>query len=405
MVPVDRFFQSCYRPGLLKAILDGERPQPRADFFAAQPPVVTIVSHEGDFETETPQVTLRVELTDQGGGMETPTLKQNGAGISVDSLPERRGEKLRREFPVALVSGRNEFEVTSATAGGAWESEPARIVITYTRPQQQPAIFVVAIGVSDYQEPDLRLKYSARDAKAFAELFTRRGRGLYREVNIKTLLDRQATKAAIRQAFEEVLLQAQPYDVLVVFFAGHGAMSGQRYRFLPANLTWNKDRTTADDVRSQGIADDEIAELIQSVPTLKRVLILDTCNAGGAAGLLELAGRNPAQLRGTVARMNRAQGIFVIAAAAKGEEAKERKELEHGILTYALLAGLRSVEKGPLVERGVTPIGADRLADVITWFTFAHGEVPQLMKQFYGYEQDVQMSIHGTSFPILPVRD
>ena len=65
--------------------------------------------------------------------------------------------------------------------------------------------------------------------------------------------------------------------------------------------------------------------------------------------------RNPFAFRGVIERLSRSQGVFTIAATAASDEAQEVKELGHGVLTYALLAGLRAVDNGPLADEGILP--------------------------------------------------
>jgi antitoxin (DNA-binding transcriptional repressor) of toxin-antitoxin stability system len=42
---------------------------------------------------------------------------------------------------------------------------------------------------------------------------------------------------------------------------------------------------------------------------------------------------------------------------------------------------------------------------VFSWFNYASNQMPELMKKYYGREQDVEPGVSGTSFPLLPVRD
>jgi uncharacterized caspase-like protein len=159
-----------------------------------------------------------------------------------------------------------------------------------------------------------------------------------------------------------------------------------------------------DDVRKQGVPGDELADHLGGVPALKRVLILDTCQSGGALSV-KRSGRDPFALRGAVERLSRSQGVFTIAAAAAGEEAQEVEELGHGVLSYVLLAGLKGVDGGPLEGQGIKPNNPDRVTDVLEWFSYAAGHVPRLTKKYFGREQDVQSSGQGNSFPVLPVED
>ena len=98
--------------------------------------------------------------------------------------------------------------------------------------------------------------------------------------------------------------------------------------------------------------------------------------------------------------------VFTIAASASNQEAQEIPHLGHGVLTYALLAGLRAVPGGgPLDGLAIQPTSPDGRVDVLEWFSFASGHVPRLTRQYLNKEQHVQTSGQGTSFLILPLND
>jgi uncharacterized caspase-like protein len=149
---------------------------------------------------------------------------------------------------------------------------------------------------------------------------------------------------------------------------------------------------------------DEVGDALGTVRALKRILIFDTCHAGGAVGLARTA-RNPFAFRGEVERLTRQQGVFTIAATAAGDEAQEVRELGHGVLTYTLLAGLRAADREPVQGLSVEPSNPQRVADVLEWFSFASGQVPRLTRRYFGREQEVQTSGQGSSFPVLPVEE
>ena len=405
VVPVDRFFQDFYRAGLLADLARGRRPMPEVTLGESKPPLVRIVEPRQGGPVEDNPATLVVEAEDQGGGIKGPWLVQNGARVAASGSAERDGKVTRRRYSVALVEGDNTLEVKAVSADGSWESEPARITLTYARPLAKPALFLVAVGVSRYAEGGLDLKYAAVDAQAMATLFDRRGRALYRDVIIKPRLDEQATRTGIRSALEEVAHEAQPQDTLVVFLAGHGTMVGQRDYFIPHEFRRNACSDLESDIRAQGLPADALADWEGTVPALKRVLVLDTCQSGGAVAIARTGRRNPFALRGAIERLSRSQGVFTIAAAATGEEAQEVAELGHGVLSYALLGGLGAVDGGPLAGQALTPANAERVADVLEWFSYASGQVPRLTRRYFGHEQDVQTSGQGASFPVLPVEE
>ena len=74
------------------------------------------------------------------------------------------------------------------------------------------------------------------------------------------------------------------------------------------------------------------------------------------------------------------------------------------MLTYALLAGLKAVGRGPLERLSVQPSNPNQVVDVLEWFSFASGHVPRLTRQFCNAEQNVHMAGRGGSFPVLPLR-
>jgi WD40 repeat protein len=404
VLPVERFFQDFYHPGLLAELLHGLCPMPEVSQRLQRPPTVRIVRPQRGGVVAEPEAILEVEAIDQGDGVRGPWLLHNGARVLAPGEASREGKIVRRRFTVSLVQGDNSLLVQAASASGSPESEPATLTLRHEKTLARPDLYVLAVGVNRYKQEAMNLKYAAADARAFADLFQRRGKGgLYADVRATTLLDDRATRAGLRKELEAIAKQARPQDTLLVFLAGHGSTLGQRYFFIPHEFTRSEGKALEDDVRKQGVPGDELADHLGAVPALKRVLVLDTCQSGGALALRR--GRDPFALRGAVERLSRSQGVFTIAAAAAGEEAQEVQELGHGVLTYALLAGLKGVEGGPLEGQSIKPSNPERIADVLEWFSFASGQVPRLTKKYFGREQDVQSGGQGNSFPLLPVEE
>lgn len=401
VVPVDRFFQDFYRPGLLTEIWRGQCPMPRVDFAAKTAPLVRLQPGVESGTVETPEISLQAEVTDRGGGVKGPWLTHNGSQVLAPDRPIRNGKLVRRTFAVKLVEGENRLEVHAASEDGSWESEPAVLTVRYQTPLERPQLHLVAVGVSRYAQETMNLKFAADDAQAIAKVFSERGPRLYGQgkVHVHPVLDLQATKPGIKQALDEVARQAKPQDTLVLFLAGHGTMLGQRYYFIPSDFK-QKAEKLEDDVRQQGLPGDELDDALQAVPALKRVVIYDTCQSGGTMALSRTA-RDAFAFRGELERMSRATGSFAIAATAATAKAHEVDELRHGVLTYALLAGAGAVSEGPLAKQTVAP---DKpVVEVRDWFSYAQDKVPLMTKLFLGEEQLVGFTGQGSSFPILPL--
>ena len=401
VVSVDRFFQDFYYPGLLTAIINGARPQPDVQLAASVPPMVRIVQPQQGGPVDGSTVTVLVEATDQGGGIRGPWLRQDGTRVDALAETVREGNTIRRTFVIDLVEGENRLEFQAASADGSWESEPAVITFVCEESLPRPDLYLVSVGINDYEGQKMDMEYAVPDALAMAGLFDERGRELYEDVHITTLTDAQATSSAILQTIRDAGRQARPQDTMAVFLAGQGTVVQQQYYFVPGDFQ-RKNDSLEDDVQTQALLASQINDVLGSAKALRRMLVFDTGQSGGDFGLTRTA-RNPFAFRGAVERLARSQGTFAIAAAAISEKAVEVDQLEHGVLTYSLLAGLRAVNEGPLADQWIEPSGGDRVADVLEWFGFASARVPQLTRQYFQQSQDIQHCSAGTSFPVLPV--
>ena len=199
---------------------------------------------------------------------------------------------------------------------------------------------------------------------------------------------------------DEVAKKAGPQDLFVLSLSGHGVMDGDVYYFIPHEFK-SGPNGIEESLSRQAIAVYELEQWIKAVPALKRVTIYDTCQSGGVVEAHRTA-RNPFQFRKAIETMSRSTGSYVIAAAAATDEAQEVPDLGHGILTYALLAGLGAVDRGPLRNRSVE--AEEDVVQVRDWFQFAQDEVPALTKVYFGREQFVKYSASGKDFPILPLK-
>lgn len=403
VVPVERFFQDFYRPGLLAEVWRGQRPMPVVAIGAKLAPAVRIVSPASGETVSAKQATLKVEITDRGGGVKGPWLLHNGARVLADSQSQTKGDVRQYTLQVALLEGENRIEVHAASKDGSWESEPAVVLLKHEQPTEKPSLHVVAVGINRYASEAMNLRFARPDAEAIAELFQKRAPALYgsERVHVVTVLDAQATKDGIRKALEQAAKQASPQDTLVVFLAGHGTTLGQRYFFITHEFK-AKTEKLEQDITEQGLAGDVLGDYVGAVPALKRVMIFDTCQSGGTIALVPTA-RNPFAFRGAMERLSRAQGVFTLAAAPATADAQELPQLGHGVLTYALLAALGNVRGGPLDGQSLK--SQSNVVEVRDWFAYAQDKVPLLTRLFFNQEQFVGFSGQGASFPVLPAKE
>jgi uncharacterized caspase-like protein len=293
--------------------------------------------------------------------------------------------------------------VKAASADGSWEATSADVELTGPRsPEQRTRMYVVAVGVSSYAEKGLNLGYPAEDARALGELLRLRRGKFYDRVDVVPLLDRDATKSIIEDTVRDVAELTRPQDTLVVLLCGHGALLGDKLYFAPHDLRVGNDRPE-DALRVGGLAAEDVATAMGTAAALRRVLVVDAGASGVAFGGA-LKGRSEFGLRGAVERLSRSQSIYTVAAAAATGRAVEHAELGHGALSYALLAGAKGVEGGPLKGQSVGPTDGGAV-DVTDWLNFAAEHAGPLAGQLAGAPQDVHASSPAKGFPILTLEN
>lgn len=403
IVPVSRFFQDFYHPGLFAKLLAGARPQPVVDIGGSLPPDIKLISPKQGGDVARSIVTVQVEVHDNGGGVRGPWLRHNGARKSGHPTVQRIDQDTTQyTFEIALLGDdqKNSVQIEASTSDGVWESEPVKLSFTSSESIAKPDLYIVAVGVDDYAEDSFDLAYAAKDVTAMADLFRKRGPAFYEEVHVARLLNRDARKSAIRSAIREFAEQAGEQDTLLVHFSGHGFAVGQRYYFIPSEFQIDAGERPEDAIEDKGLAGDQIFRAIGATNALKRIVILDTCHSGAALDKTGSTPRNALAFAGMIRRLSRSRGVAVIAASTASAETAEVHELGHGVLTWSLLEGLNAV--GVPSDRNADG-NNNGVVNVLEWFSFAADRVPELTGKYLGVEQDVRLNAGEAHFPVLPV--
>jgi tetratricopeptide (TPR) repeat protein len=102
-------------------------------------------------------------------------------------------------------------------------------------PARVPRGYAVVIGIAGYSAPNVvPLRFPESDAEAVGRALISSEGGSFPAENVHLLLGRNATLANLRRELEEWLpAVAQPEDRVVVYFAGHGVVSGGRGYLAP----------------------------------------------------------------------------------------------------------------------------------------------------------------------------
>lgn len=342
------------RAGFTEQQLSGELQLPEV-FVAATPPPST--------KERTPEMTISAR--DAGANLDRLLVAVNDVPIGGSAglpLRERKARAVEQKVAVPLSLGKNRLRVSVLNARGV-ESLPRTFEILLDQPPKKPDLYLVAIGVSQYQDAQWSLRYAAKDASDVAAFFEKK-RDRFSEVKVLRLLDGDATKVKIAAA-REFFKPSTVDDLAVVFFAGHGLRDKKLdYYFATADIDFA-------DPAARGMPYDDIDGLLDGIGARRKLLLVDTCNSGeldkdearliearevkAAGGVISSRGikmvvntaplalgmKGAAELLEEVfADVRRGSGAVAIASAGGAEFALESSEWKNGVFTYALLSTL-----------------------------------------------------------------
>lgn len=246
-------------------------------------------------------------------------------------------------------------------------------------------LWVLSIGVSQYADSRINLKYADHDAQRVAQILKTQEGMLFKEVYTHVLVNQQATRDEIIKAMSEFLGQASANDVVVIFLAGHGLQDRQTgtYYFVPYNASSNN-------LIYAGLPMQTFQEAVKRLRNNvdKVVLWLDTCHAGAAS----VASRGVNVGEDLAEALENASGQYVLSASKAGQESIEDGNFRfegadrgHGAFTYSLLRGLRGEAAD---ETGVV------------WLSDLFGHVSKQVPRLTRGKQHPHHSVEGTDLPL-----
>ncbi|MEZ6125720.1 MAG: caspase family protein [Planctomycetaceae bacterium] len=241
-----------------------------------------------------------------------------------------------------LPNGPNLIEVIAGTSAAT--SQPAKVeVVSNLQNAGLPNLYVVAIAVSDYEDPGMKLDFPDDDARGVvAALKTQEGR-FYEKVIVDELLNEQVTDRNIRRSLKQLRENVTQYDVAVMIVTGHGySAPDSTYYFCPHDFDQEEPTIT-------GIPYDVLTGPLRDLPC-KVILCMDTCHAAGVLGPKEDSGLKQ---RGARSALERAleyltdieAGVVVLTSSTGREPSFERDAWGHGAFSLALIEVLTGKHK------------------------------------------------------------
>ncbi|MBI2619343.1 MAG: caspase family protein [Ignavibacteriales bacterium] len=268
----------------------------------------------------------------------------------------RPGDAIKEEVP--LIVGYNQIGITvNGKKGerftklvGVTRKFSAAITEAIRQPRSQasretlgPQRWAVIVGISEYGNPSIpSLKFADKDADAVAAFLQTPEGGSFDRDHMRVLTNKDATLPNLREAMIDFLQQAIDKDLVLIYFAGHGAPDPTR----PQNLYLLTHDTDPTRLGTTAFPMWDIQTVIARQIQAKKVVVLsDACHSGGisvdvATRGLDVTESNP--INHYLAELSRAkEGLVVFTASAAGEVSQEFPELGHGAFTYYLLEGLK----------------------------------------------------------------
>lgn len=343
--PLSKFSERFYRPDVMAGILkylDIDKALAAANrntskkFVTASlkqmlPPDVTILSPKDGVKVSTNNVTIRYKI-DKKTNEDITDVR-----VLVDGRPagERALKPKRKagtgEVNVSIPSSdctvtiiaENRFSSSNPAAVRIkWEGEAGYVI--------KPKLYVLAIGVSNYKDKSLQLEYAAKDARDFTNVLKKQKNKFYRDVQVKLLDDKKATKGDILDGLDWILHETTQKDVAMVFFAGHGVDDEYgNYYYLPENVDPARLRRTA-------VAYTDIKNAMVNIAG-KAIFFIDTCHSGDVLGQRRGVADTNAIVNELVSAQN---GVVVFTSSSGRQYSLENSSWGNGAFTKALVEGL-----------------------------------------------------------------
>ncbi len=312
------------------------------------------------FKTSEKVLKTKVHLSDDKHKLNRLNVYVNGVPVYGYQGISLEGNELDKDLEIPLIPGKNSIEISVLNDAGA-ESLRESAEILNEQSASKSNLYLISLGVSEYEDERFNLKYAAKDAKDVATSFESKSDD-FNEIYEISYTDAEVLKGKWDELLN-LVKKANPEDVVVVFVAGHGVLNQDfDYYFAAHNTDFNAPE-------ENGIPYEMLDELLANSGALKKLLIMDTChsgevdkeeleadnsdvvvaenvsfrNAGAGVRKKEAFGmENSVEFMQSVfSDVRRGSGATVISSAGAAEFAMESSEWSNGLFTFCLLEGLQ----------------------------------------------------------------
>lgn len=309
------------------------------------------VLYPSNYSTTTKSEIGLVARVDAGEPVRNITVSVNARQLKRFDI-SRKGEKFQRSIPIEVVSpltlGQNKIALIVTTIQG----EELQKIVEVNRVKPTKMAFsksigkrwAVAIGISQYlyARKGIRpLQYAHRDASEFIEFLHTPQGGSFHPTHTKLLINEEASTRNVRSALFTFLKQARKDDLVIIYFAGHGAPEPGR----TDNLYLITYDTDPKDLASTAFPMWDMETALKRYIVAERVIVIaDACHSAGVGGEIGLRAAGNANLINIYLEnlQKTKPGRVIITASEANQLSREGSEWGgHGVFTYFLLRGLK----------------------------------------------------------------
>jgi WD40 repeat protein len=345
-----QFRKQFYRPDIIDKILqlgdvpravaqaNAEQPHPtesldlrNPDHLRRQePPRVRLLAPIDGTRTSSQSIEVRAEVRSQNDlPVSEVTILVNGRPAWSKNIERAQNaddsQPMVIERQVQLLPGENTIAVVASNAASNSHPTPITVVSETLAPIARPSLYILAVGISEYAQPELNLRFAHRDAEEFAAAWKTQEGPVYAKVETRVLTNKEATVRGILDGMEWLVHSATQKDVAILFLSAHGVRD-ERDNYYLATHEIDLKR-----LRSTAVRWNEVESLIQDIPS-KFLLFVDTCHSAGITGAKGARGVDP--LRELVSEDT---GAIVLSSSMAREVSLEDPRWGHGAFTKALL--------------------------------------------------------------------
>lgn len=316
------------------------------------------------YEQKTVKLSVKFKAIDTGYQLDHFNIWINEVplfGLKGISIRKQNSNKFDTTITINLSQGENRIEASVTNVNGT-ESYRMPLYVKYTAAQPiKETVHFIGIGINQFADSRRNLQWCVKDIR---DLTLKLKEKYGSTIIIDTLFDQNVTLSNV-QALKQKLLKTNINDKVIIAYSGHGLLSKQYDYFLSSyNVNFSNPEIN-------GIAYDEIENLLDSIPARKKLLLLDACHSGevdkdemiaiqkaknqtGNKGLIMNRGsedeiietktvglQNSFELMQSLfVNVGKGTGTTIISAAGGVQFAQERDDLENGVFTFSLLEAL-----------------------------------------------------------------